>query len=286
MIKVLVTGASGQLGKELTQIFSKGRIQLIPVSRNHLDVTNYSNVKSYFIANKPDWVVNCAAYTNVDKAEKNKVESTKINTLGPQILANICELTGSKLLHISTDSVFSSDLPILFNVNDSTNPINQYSMSKSHGEQLIIKIYETSSWVIRTSWLYGAHGGKFVYNILENIKLGNSFNVVDDQFGQPTYTKNLAMYIKNFILQLPNPGIYHFTDSGYASRFDLASEIVKQLKIKNISIKNIKTKVNPDIAIRPKYCLLTSTNDLYNSSIEPMLWKESIKIFLRNEWRV
>jgi dTDP-4-dehydrorhamnose reductase len=284
-MKVLVTGASGQLGKELTQIFSKGKIQLIPVSRSHLDITNYSNVKSYFIENKPDWVVNCAAYTNVDKAEKDKVESTKINTLGPQVLANICELIGSKLLHISTDSVFSSDLPILFNVDDSTNPINQYSMSKSHGEQLIMKIYGASSWVIRTSWLYGEHGGKFVHNILENIKLGNNLDVVDDQFGQPTYTKNLALYIKNFILQLPNPGIYHFTDAGYASRFDLASEIAKQLKINNISIKNIKTKVNTDIAIRPKYCLLTSSNDLYKSNTEPMLWQESINIFLRNEWR-
>ena len=140
-MKVLVTGASGQLGKELTQIFSKGKIQLIPVSRNHLDITNYSNVKSYFTEKKPDWVVNCAAYTNVDNAEKDKVESTIINTLVPKILASICELIGSKLLHISTDSVFSSNLPILFDANDSTNPINQYSISKSHGEQLIIKIY-------------------------------------------------------------------------------------------------------------------------------------------------
>jgi dTDP-4-dehydrorhamnose reductase len=169
-MKILVTGADGQLGQELFRNFKNDSFDVIPLNKMQMDITNYAEVNRITKLHKPDWIVNCAAYTNVDLAQQNVDKSNEVNTVGPGILAQASADTETKLLHISTDAVFSSQEPIFFEANSKPNPVNQYGRSKDGGEKILLKNYSKNSWIIRTSWLYGEFGGKFVRNVLGAIK--------------------------------------------------------------------------------------------------------------------
>jgi dTDP-4-dehydrorhamnose reductase len=280
-MRILITGANGQLGKELNTCFSKSTLEIICLDKDHLDITKISKVKDFVENFMPDWVINCAAYTNVDLAEKNISTSNNVNGIGPENLASICKTYKSKLLHISTDSVFSSISPKYFDRDDKTNPINQYSMSKVLGEKLSTDKFAEGTWIIRTSWLYGDYGGNFINTVMNKIANREHINVVDDQFGQPTFSRNLANFIKTFIFQPPKPGIYHYTDLGYVSRYDLARQIYIILGIDLTSITKVGTKVHEGVAVRPKFSLLASSQ-LPFSNLENLTWQESLQYFLKS----
>jgi len=284
-MKILVTGASGQLGRELVQIFSESRIELLSATRIQLDITNYDQVKNYLSQYLPDWVINCAAYTNVDLAEKNTVLSHQVNAHGPENLAKICDGLGLKLLHISTNSVFASNFVKYFYTNDLTNPINQYSKSKAEGEELVMSGHSRNYWIIRTSWLYGNYGGSFVHNILRKIQTKELISVVNDQFAQPTNSRDLAIYIKNFIQKPENPGVYHYANLGYASRFDLAQQIFRHQQANDSLLMSVETVFQKDVAARPKYSLISLENSVIQNEIELFPWQESLGLFLTEKNR-
>jgi dTDP-4-dehydrorhamnose reductase len=280
-MKILITGASGQLGKELSSCFSKLNVEIISFDKTLLDITKIDKIRDCVENFLPDWIINCAAYTNVDLAEVNIDSSNNINGTGPENLASICKSYKSKLLHISTDSVFSNNLPKFFDVDEKTNPINQYSKSKVLGEELSMFKFKEGTWILRTSWLYGEFGGNFTHAILNKVSSNGIIQVVDDQFGQPTNSRNLVQFIKSFIFQPPNPGIHHFTDQGYVSRIDFARQISIFLGIDPSLIRSVNTKKQEGIAVRPKFCLLAPSNLLYGD-VDYMSWQESLQYFLKN----
>jgi dTDP-4-dehydrorhamnose reductase len=284
-MKILITGANGQLGTELLRTLEQKNIKIITATKTQLDITIHNQVKDYLAYHRPEWVINCAAYTDVDSAEKNLELAHQINAIGPENLAHGCEFSGSKLLHISTDSVFSSDTPKYFTPYEIVNPINQYSKSKALGEELIVKKCSKNYWIIRTSWLYGNYGGKFVNSILKNIYMNKHVSVVDDQFGQPTNSKDLAEFIKSFILEPPSIGIYHFANIGYVSRFDLAKQISLFFNRDCSQFERIKTEKKIGIAERPKYSLISLDKNSFTPKNGYIPWDESLTQFLSQRER-
>ena len=280
-MRILITGANGQLGKELNSCFSKFNVEIISFDKTQLDITKIDKIRDCVENFLPDWIINCAAYTNVDLAEVNIDSSNNINGTGPGNLASICKSYGSRLLHISTDSVYSNNLPRFLDADQKTNPINQYSKSKVLGEELSMFNFKEGTWILRTSWLYGEFGGNFTHAILKKASNNEIIQVVDDQFGQPTNSRNLANYIKSFIFQPPNPGIYHFTDQGYVSRVDFARQILIFRGFDLSLIRSVGTKKQEGVAVRPKFCLLAPSNLLYDD-VDCISWQESLQHFLKD----
>lgn len=282
LMKILVTGSGGQLGQELLSNFQDTYFEVIPITKQQMDITSHTKVNRIIKHHKPDWIINCAAYTNVDLAEQNINMSNEINTIGPGILAQASADTGARLLHISTDAVFSSQNPVFFYAKSKPNPVNQYGRSKYGGEKILLNNYSKNSWIIRTSWLYGKFGGKFLGNVLGAIRKNSPLQIVDDQFGQPTNAKNLAVHIQRFILEPPIANVYHYVDYGFTSRYDFANEVLKLLNIPT-TILRITTSVNPDVAIRPKYSLLSLDNESVAFETDLVPWQSSLHQFLKTQ---
>ena len=254
-MNIAVTGAGGQLGRDVCRVLSKTH-NLVSFNRKELDIADENRLRAIIEANQFDYLVNCAAFTDLDKAQVDPDYAFRINSRGPALLANLCKLHNIKLIHISTDAVFSSETERFFNVCDEHNPLNVYGLSKSSGEQLLT-VEQPDSWIIRTSWLYGEYGGKFAHAIIRKA-LGDakSFEVVNDQYGQPTLTSSLANYISEIIQDLPPYGIYHFASTDYVSRYDFAKALFKRLGGNSSLIVPVSTQVDNSIAPRPKFSLL------------------------------
>jgi len=282
-MKILIIAADGQLARQLLETFSDIEVEVVSTTKKQLDITSHKQVNSYLVTLTPDWIINCAAYTNLDLAENNIYQSNQVNAIGPENLAKNCKLIGAKFLHISTNSVFSSEHLEFFSPSGVTNPVNQYSKSKVLGEKLVLQEYPENSWIIRTSWLYGEYGGNFVHSILNKIQEKGAIRVVDDQFGQPTYSSNLATYIIDFILQPPNPGIYHFANLGYTSRFDLAAKILFFMRADAARLESAQTVEVKNKAFRSKYSLIYLNSDSYLPKKEFIHWEESLEQFLREK---
>lgn len=281
MRKILITGSNGQLGRELTNTLTSKDFELIALNRSQLDISDFQQVRTIFLEYKPDLVLNCAAFTNLDLAEQQICESNKVNSEGPNLLARACEYTSSKLLHFSTDAVFSSNQFKFFGSKELTNPVSQYGKSKAQGEKMLLEKYAKNVWIIRSSWLYGSYGGRFVHNILASIRKKLPIKVVDDQFGQPTNTRNFGIYIRNFILNPPDFGIYHYADFGYTSRYNFVKQILLDLGFENYKIIATKTLIADNLALRPRYSLLSLQNDSISPGTKFLPWQESLTEFIR-----
>ena len=278
-MKVAITGASGQLGKELQRTLSQVNVKFDARSRNEVDISNSEQVSLFLDQIQPNWLVNCAAYTNVDLAEDEIRQSLDANAIGPQTLARNCRERNIRLIHISTDSVFSADEPKYFGAHEKPNPINQYGKSKMLGEKIVLLDNADKTWIVRTSWLYGDFGGQFVHNILRRFNDSDPISVVNDQFGQPTYTKNIANYIYGIMLDTPTPGIYHFADSGYTSRFGLAKQIISNLGGDGSRVIGVKTRFGDSLATRPIFSLLDLEGFHFPPQAFNLPWTESLAKF-------
>ena len=256
--KVLVTGANGQLGKTIEELFSKNEdnLDFTFVTKAELDITKISELNLFFENNDFDYCINCAAYTNVEQAEKTPEIAYKVNAKGVKNLAKICKETSVILVHISTDYVFDGEKEIPYTVDDLPNPINEYGKSKLLGEQYIQQHIE-EYFIIRTSWLYSEkHGKNFYKTILEKAKTEEELSIVTDQKGCPTDTVNLSKYIIQLIIDKNcDFGIYHFTDKKAMTWYGFAQQILKEnnlsYKVKLVKVKNYRT-----FARRPKNSVL------------------------------
>ncbi len=244
--------------------------------REELDILNYADVKEYISHLKPDVVINCTGYTAVDDAEEHKEEALRCNAEAVGNLASCCKESGSVLVHFSTDYVFDGQNKDGYFEDAPTNPLNAYGESKLEGEKAIIQNTD-KYYIIRTAWLFGKYGKNFVDTMLALADQKKELNVVGDQLGSPTYAKDLAQFVFEHLLNAPKLpfGIYHITNSGVCSWYQLAEEIFKIAK-KDIILNQVDSSAFPRPAKRPAYSILLSKKN--KNSLRS--WKEALETYL------
>ncbi|MCC0632887.1 MULTISPECIES: dTDP-4-dehydrorhamnose reductase [unclassified Clostridioides] len=283
-MKILITGSNGQLGKELVnqlksinQSMNQPKYTILATTRDDLDISNQINVDDFILYNKPDVVINCAAYTKVDVCEDNIEIAYKINALGARSLAIASERVNAKLVHISTDYVFNGFSKYPYREDNKTEPNSVYGKSKLMGEKFVEQ-FSHKYFILRTAWLYG-DGNNFVKTMIKLSLENKEVNVVNDQFGSPTSTVDLAKVIIR-IMETENYGVYHATCEGQCSWYDFAKKI---FELKNIDIKvnpikssDFKSKVQ-----RPQYSVLDNFMLKLIGLNSFRVWEESIEEYLK-----
>ncbi len=274
MGRVLVTGSSGQLGCEIKELSKNFKEEFF---FDRLDITDKSFLEPFLKENKIDTIINCAAYTAVDKAESDQKLADEINHLAVKNLAALAKEQEIKLVHISTDYVFDGKNYKPYKEDDQTNPNSIYGKTKLDGEKAIQEIAPKNSIIIRTSWVYSSYGNNFVKTMLKLGKTKDRLTVINDQVGTPTYARDLAQAILNIIPQIYNnkPEIYHYSNEGVLSWYDFAKEIMKMANLK-CKIEPIATKDYPTPAIRPHYSLLNKAQIKEVFNVEVPYWKDSL----------
>jgi dTDP-4-dehydrorhamnose reductase len=274
---ILVTGCNGQLGKELQGLAeSYPKYHFVFASREDLKLHHFELVENFFLGTKPQFCINCAAYTAVDKAETEQELAMLVNSKSVGNLAAVCTKFQTKLIHISTDYVCDGESEIPYAEEDSTDPINIYGASKLLGEQLCLK-EDPDAIIIRTSWVYSFFGNNFVKTMMRLMNERNELNVVSDQVGSPTYAADLATAILTVISSGKwQPGIYHYSNEGKISWFEFAQEI-KKLTGSRTVIKPILAAEYPTPAKRPKFSLLNKEKIRSVFHIQIPEWKISLK---------
>ena len=282
-LKILVTGKDGQLGYALQEL-SENQFEFTWkfTDRSELDITDSIRTRSVLKQFQPDWIINAAAYTDVDGAESNKEIAYKVNADGPYFLAKSALEIGAKLVHISTDYVFDGTKEKPYTELDETNPLQVYGKSKFEGEKKIRSI-GVSGIIIRTSWLYGVHGNNFVKTILSLAEKKEEIYVVDDQFGSPTYVLDLAKTIIELISKesLTQMDIFHYSNLGEISWYLFAKKIIEISKNKCI-IKPISGSEYKQIAYRPNYTVLSHHKIARLIKDNLKEWEDSIHHFNKN----
>jgi dTDP-4-dehydrorhamnose reductase len=276
--EVLLIGATGLLGSDVhAEMQSRDWVVDAP-SHAMLDLEDPRSIDAYFLSARHAWVVNCAAYTAVDDAETHEDRARVLNAVAPFSLARFCRWVGSRLLHISTDFVFDGESVRPYREEDPPNPLGVYANSKLHGEQLAQE--ENKEMVIvRTAWLFGAHGKCFPKTILRAALEGKPLSVVSDQRGSPSYTKDIAAALCKMMEMDAPPGTYHVANSGDASWHELAAECLSRAGIL-AGVAAIKTEDWPTAARRPKYSVLDCSK--YVSLVHDPLphWKDGVTRFV------
>jgi dTDP-4-dehydrorhamnose reductase len=280
MIKVIVTGADGQLGKSLASMCDQFEGLMLFVGRRDFDICDVDSIRSTLDVIKPDYIVNCAAYTAVDKAESEEEKAFQINKNGVINLINLSEELQCTIIHISTDYVFNGNQENAYNEGDKIDPQSVYGRSKAEGEKALLELAPQRSIIIRTSWLYSEFGHNFLKTMLRLGAEKESIKVVDDQIGIPTYSKDLAQAIVKLISLNPKidskNNIFHFSNTGASNWYEFAKEIMNVAELK-CEVYPIPTSAFPTAATRPKYSTLNSKKieQLLNFKIRP--WQEALK---------
>ena len=279
---IVITGSNGQLGKELQQLaptFSQFEFHFL--GREKMPIDHFSIVRNVVETLKPDYFINCAAYTAVDKAENEKDAAFLINAEAVGFLAEICKEYNIKFIHISTDYVFDGTKNTAYRENDVVNPLGVYGASKLEGERSAIEQNPTSL-IIRTSWVYSSYGNNFVKTMMRLMKEKESLNVVSDQIGSPTYAADLAqailIIITNCQLATNNwhSGIFHFSNEAEISWYDFAVAI-KEMIGSSCNVHPIPTTAYPTPAKRPMYSLMDKHKFVSTFGISLKPWKESLR---------
>lgn len=276
-MKILVTGGYGQLGRALErELAGDPGIEAIYTDYDTLDITDAEAVRHFLEEQPVDVIVNCAAYTAVDKAESEEEKARQINTLAPGILGKAAQRIGAKVIQISTDYVFGGDNYRPYTEYDEPAPNSVYGRTKLAGESLL-KSASHSAVIIRTAWLYSEDGNNFVKTMLRLAGERDELRVVADQIGTPTYAGDLAVAI-HAILNAPEwtPGVYHYTDEGVASWYDFAKTIM-QMAGKDIKVVPLDTKDYPTAAQRPAYSVLSKNKIKKTYGITIPYWQDSLR---------
>ncbi len=279
MGKVLVTGAAGQLGSEIRAIApSEGYIF---ADRSVLDISDKEVMALFIDLNDIDTIINCAAYTAVDKAEEDVENADLINHIAIKNMAEIAREKGLKLVHVSTDYVFDGKNYKPYTEEDSPNPTGIYGKTKLAGEEALMKIAPRNSIIIRTSWVYSSFGNNFVKTMLRLGKERDELGVIYDQIGTPTYAADLAAAILEILPKIdnPKPEIYHYSNEGAISWYDFAKEIMKMAKL-SCQINPIETWQYPTPAKRPHYSLLNKAKIKRDFDLTIPYWKDSLSACL------
>lgn len=279
MEKVLLTGAFGQLGRSLKSLLDGMGIEIISTDADTLDICDYNQVQDFISVNKPDTIINCAAYTAVDKCETDAANAERVNAKGPENLAIAAEREGADIVQVSTDYVFDGKAVKPYTEEDKPCPQSVYGRTKLAGEEAVIKNC-SRHFIVRTAWLYG-EGSNFVRTMLALADKKDSITVVNDQYGTPTSSLELARMILN-IIPYRQYGIYHATCEGSTSWYEFACEIMKQAG-KNVKILPVTTdeyQAGKNIAARPAYSVLENKKLNSMGSYRMKEWKEALKEYM------
>ncbi|MBL4936358.1 dTDP-4-dehydrorhamnose reductase [Clostridium sp. YIM B02515] len=290
-MKILITGAKGQLGTQIIKMLESMNSELGPINNayknaevigidvDQLDITNLNQVREYISIAKPQIIINCAAYTNVDACETNEDLAFKVNAIGPRNLAIVSEVIGAKLIHISTDYVFAGNGTKPYREYDLTNPQSSYGNTKNAGEEFV-KCFSSRFFIVRTAWLYGYYGNNFVKTIIKAAKEKGYLDVVNDQRGNPTNAEDLAYHILRLALT-EEYGIYHCTGTGECSWYDFAVKIVEYANI-NCTVSPVTSEKINRPAKRPAFSSLDNMMLRCTVGDEMRKWEEALKIFIKN----
>ncbi|NLO19193.1 MAG: dTDP-4-dehydrorhamnose reductase [Ignavibacteria bacterium] len=282
---IWLVGNKGMLGIEMQNALKYKNFSFIS-SDLEVDITKIEKLREFVEGKEIDWIINCSAYTNVEKAEDEAALAFQINAEGVKNLSEIAKEKNAKLIHISTDYVFDGESLSLYYEEDEPNPQNIYGLSKLAGENLVKKTLK-SHFIIRISWLIGFYKSNFLYSILKQIENKDSLNIVSDQFGSPTFAADLVEFIVFIIKQDSNEfGIYHFSSEGKISWFDFAEKIyklAKQYKIteKNVQILPVPSSEYPTKAKRPPNSYLSKEKLSTTFGIKAPFWLESLELFIK-----
>lgn len=292
---IWLIGCKGMLGTEVSNQLDKNNFSWIGTDRE-VDITNYESLEDFANKNsssdnKIDWIINCAAYTAVDKAEEDVEMAQKLNALGPKNIATLCKNIGAKMIHISTDYVFDGTVSEPYTEEIPYKPLGVYGVTKADGEKEVLSILSKDSYILRTAWLYGYYGKNFVFTMINLMNTKDKISVVNDQFGTPTNAQNLANVICTFINKsssenIPS-GVYHCTDLGQTNWYEFAKEIhhfgIKYGKITgNCVVNPCTTEEYPVKAKRPAYSVLSKDKLMKNLNISLPEWKQNLEEFIKN----
>ncbi|MEE9343400.1 MAG: dTDP-4-dehydrorhamnose reductase [Gammaproteobacteria bacterium] len=278
-MKILVTGAAGQLGRETELALQAEGNEVIAIDRKELDLSVPEHVAEFIASHQADWVINCAAYTAVDKAEEEPAIAYAVNRDSARAVAEGVKQYGGRLLHISTDFIFDGSQSTPYKEDDTANPLGVYGQSKWEGEQEIRKILPAAT-ILRTAWVYGLHGNNFVKTMLRLASEREQLRIVDDQIGSPSHTLDIYRAIRA-LMSNGAMGTFHFTNEGVTSWYDFAWQIINEGKamgfpVKTESILPIPSKEFPTPAKRPHYSVLSKEKIRKKLDFSIPHWRESL----------
>jgi nucleoside-diphosphate-sugar epimerase len=257
MIRVLLLGGSGILGSEVLSRLKTENMDYVAPSSSDLDVRDKELLMKFILDYRPNWVINCSAWTNVDGAEESFQEALELNERAVRNIAEMAKHIACSVIHISTDYVFNGDSPEPYAEDALVMPLNKYGESKLRGERALLEVIPAEAYVIRTSWLYGVKGKNFVKTIAMKAMRGEPARVVEDQVGSPTSARDLAEGISGLLSKHPLPGIYNFSNNGKCSWFELAQTIYRNVGTDPELVEAIMSSSLSLNARRPKYSLLS-----------------------------
>ena len=279
-MKILITGAGGQVGRSLVAT-APATMQLLTVSHQELDIADGRAVGDYVRLHSPDVIVNAAAHTAVDRAESERELAGRINGDGPRNLATAAREAGARLVHISTDFVFDGRASVPYKPDATTNPLGVYGATKLAGEEAVLEVLPGSSVIVRTAWVYAATGNNFVRTMLRVMNANGAVRVVADQVGTPTAARGLAETLWGIVAKPGLQGLHHWTDAGVASWYDFAVAIAEEgaelgLVPGHVVVTPIATADYPTPARRPPYSVLDKTS-LTSSGFTPLHWRKRLR---------
>ena len=248
-MKILVTGARGQLGTDLVKELNARGHEVVPVDIQELDITVFADVDAYIRKVRPDAVIHCAAYTAVDAAEDNVAACMRVNVIGTDNIAHVCGELNIRMLYLSTDYVFNGQGERPWEPDDEADPINVYGMSKYEGEKKV-KDRVLKYYIVRISWVFGLNGSNLVKTMLKHGRKKGAVSVVNDQIGSPTYTPDHSVLLADMI-ETNTYGVYHATNEGLCSWYDFACEIFKAAGMDDVKVTPLTTAEYPVKAKRP-----------------------------------
>ncbi|MEE9494256.1 MAG: dTDP-4-dehydrorhamnose reductase [Gammaproteobacteria bacterium] len=282
-MKILVTGAAGQLGRETQLALEAEGEEVIAIDRDELDLSRPEQVKDFVVEQKADWVIHCAAYTAVDKAEEDQEIAFAVNRDSARAIAEGVKASGGRLLHVSTDFIFGGDQSTPYREDDPANPLGVYGLSKWEGEVAVREVIPDAS-ILRTAWVYGMYGNNFVKTMLRLASERDTLRIVDDQIGSPSNTQDIYRAMRS-LMDKNAMGTFHFTNEGVTSWYDFAWQIINEgaamgFPVKTETILPIPSKDFPTPAKRPHYSVLSK------EKIRPILdydiphWRTSLTTML------
>ena len=279
MERILLLGGSGILGSEVLVRLQSENFDYVAPTSTDLDITNMDQLLSVISEFKPVWIINCAAWTNVDGAESSFEEARELNATAVENIGIAADLFECRVIHISTDYVFDGESSEPYLETSHVQPLNKYGESKLQGESALLAVLP-SAYVIRTSWLYGTSGKNFVKTIAGRALRSEESRVVDDQVGSPTCARDLATGILSILMNQPEPGIYNYSNLGSCSWFELAQKIYEAVGADNDLVNPISSGSLSFLARRPKYSLLSKEKWISAGLSEVPNWEDSLQLIM------